>query len=61
MMHNLLINVENTYIRVHRPENFKYFNQRRKNNTAKYWYWLFKEIDDIARPLMNEIIEAINK
>lgn len=61
MMHNLLINVENTHIRIHRPENFKYFNQRRKNNTAKYWYWLFKEIDSIVNPLMNEIIESITK
>jgi len=59
MLNNLLINVENTYIRVKRPDNIQYFQHKRKGNSNKYWYWLFKEIDALVKPLMNEIIGEI--
>ena len=61
MLHNLLINVENTHIRVNRPENRRYYNQKRKSNKAKYWYWLFEEVDSIIEPLLYEVIDSINK
>jgi len=59
MLNNLLINVENTHIRVNRPKDFKYFDQKRNINKAKYWYWLFTEVDNIMKPLMNEVIGSI--
>ena len=56
MMNNLLINIERTYIRNNQDVNIKYFKFKRTNNSNKYWYWLFEEIDSLIQPLMNEII-----
>jgi len=60
MLNNLLINVENTHLRVNKPTDLLYSYSYRKNNIAKYWYWLFTEVDSIMQPVMNDIIDSIN-
>lgn len=59
MIQNLLINIENTSVRVNKA-NVKFSNQKRNRNNSKFYYWFFTEIDKIIKPLMNEVIESIN-
>lgn len=60
MLHNLLINIENTYIRKNRDVETRFFHQKRRyHNSNKYWYWLFTEIDKIIKPLMEELIDTL--
>ena len=59
MMQNIFINIENTHYRVNKPELKLEDRNKRKYHTNKYWYWLFKEIDAIAQPLMKEIINEV--
>lgn len=59
MMQNIFINIENTHYRVNKPELKLEDRNKRKYYINKYWYWLFKEIDAIAQPLMKDIIDVI--
>jgi len=59
MLHRILIDIEWIYKRINNtlPPRFS----GRGRHIAKYWYWLFNEIDSTIKPLMNEIISDIYK